>query len=217
MKKILILSTILMLTMTSLVLASTCFQESPTFKDQTGQDGNCGLSYNGKYQSYGFNRPDLMFDGDYNSYGNWMGMPATLYINYSKPVNTTNAIWKLKTGNSIGIYDTTFNLSRCINNSIMSLKIYHDNRMVHYYCFNTDWIVLGDYYAYNLLFEESINWEIGVSNDIQVPQNNTNNQTCTNQTIIQTVNVESIFKPSTISFNFTMNKIGTYVCNCVIV
>jgi hypothetical protein len=214
MKKILILSILTIITMTSLVLAN-CYQESFNERDQTGRDGNCGLFYNGSYYIYGYNDPNKFKDGDYNTYTNWQGYPTLLLINYTKPVNATGVTWKVKTGYTLQGLNLNFNLSKCMRD-IVSVKVYFDNRYTTFYCFNgTDWDSIGNYYYYPFIFDEGMDWEISNTNSlppVTPPQNNTNNQTCTNQTLV----IESIFKPSTISFTFNMNKIGTYVCTCII-
>lgn len=141
-----------------------CYQESTDNSNQTGIDGNCGLSYTGTANSNNLN------DGDWNTYIN--GGTGTLYFfDYVKPQNVTSGTIRLK--DSYGEVNITIPES-CFNYNETSLFFagYSDTSpgetFSTWWCRNsTTWTSPGIYSlpplrknqdSTSYLYEEAIYW-----------------------------------------------------------
>jgi hypothetical protein len=107
-----------------------CYQESTNTTNQTGIDGNCGLNYSGAY-----NISNYYFS-----------------INYTKPITSNSATWKVKHSNQ-----TEYNVSvpdSCFlnDNSIIQLRFYSDRQTIPSFatsygqCYNGSWINITQVY-----------------------------------------------------------------------
>ena len=143
-----------------------CYQEF------ANQSTTCGGLDTGTYFKTG-NLVESNFiaiiDGDWSTSGapsGGIGTLAALYINYTKPLGSTNATWEM--GKTIfqsgGIIFINFSIpDSCFNNGYDKLVLAIDwqvDNAAHYVCFNsTNWIQLGES-PNNArgVFEEAIIW-----------------------------------------------------------
>lgn len=133
MKKLTITIIIGIILLSTSVNAYYCYQESANTTNQTGIDGSCGLNYDGVY-----------FNTIYNGGGFIEGY---LYINYTKPLFITSAIWQVKHGNAL--IENISITDECKKTNIIKLRI-HSVRYGDMYdnsepqCYNeTTWISQG--------------------------------------------------------------------------
>lgn len=103
-----------------------CYQESANVSNQSGTDGNCGLSYTGLY-----------------SVVNVTNVPY-FYINYTKPTNSISSVWRLKIG-TIGEQNISVPPS-CFSQLLSQFRISSGSGSspAKGYCFNgTEWLHIG--------------------------------------------------------------------------
>lgn len=72
-----------------------CYQESANVTNQTGIDGDCGLNYSGSYSDNTIYQKNYS-DGNWSSYAQ-MADAEVYYVNYSKPIASTSAMWEFRT------------------------------------------------------------------------------------------------------------------------
>ena len=113
-----------------------CYQESVNVSNQTGKDGNCGLSYSGNYN------------------GNITGS-SDFYINYTKPVNATSGIWKVKHGYGHDAYNITIpndcwsaNPTKVLLWGYVQYSTVYGQDYSYPRCYNgSDWKYIGNNYS----------------------------------------------------------------------
>jgi hypothetical protein len=151
-----------------------CYQESATTSNQSGTDGGsaCGLIYNGTYATSGsWGSAGNMYDGNYGSsaYVWFTQSTAYLYVNYTKPVNASQAdsYWNVKAGYYYTNPTTNYTIPvACFNRSIIQLavSIYSPDGsgVINGSCYNgTAWYQMFTYSSIlGLMYEESMWWHI---------------------------------------------------------
>ena len=183
-----------------------CYQESANKSDS--YDGSCSLNYSGKYDiinsAYSNNN---WTDGNWDSYMTGGGMNFNnigFYVNYSIPINTSNATWTWKiydnSGNLMTLNDSLPNL--CISNYTLSIKAQGCSGScspgITPYCYNgSDYITFGNYHGVSKFYEEAVNWTLNSSILVY----------STNKSITGISNAST--------YNYTFSKNGNYLWNCL--
>lgn len=149
--------------------AINCYQESANTTNQTGIDGNCGLSYTGAHGYSGFYYnydKNKTTDGNWTSYG-CVDIGGTLHTNYSVPSSVVvGAVLQVKASN---VYWNVSIPSDCSNNQALQLKIKMSNMNLSgsYFttsCFNnsaSNWYDIDTKSmpgGSNCIYEEAVLW-----------------------------------------------------------
>ena len=155
----------------NLILGEEDAQSNWCYQEFANESTSCGGLSTGTYRDDGvWELPDYGFnntiDGDWTTYG---FSPTTndgyIYINYSKPVNATNAsLWEVKD------FTARFNLSiaiDCFTQSTLQFQViseYTPSGYVHWNCYNgTGWQTLNQSKVTIIpyVYEEAMWWYMG--------------------------------------------------------
>lgn len=164
---------------------SDCYQESTNITDQGGNDGSCGLSYNGSYSfnpsAASFNNPAFLVDGDNNSISLFTGAAPYFDIVYYKPASlVSSAVWTTYFNSSnLATTASALNFS-CFQEANVTLRINKTaaNNQKDWWCWTgAYWEHLGGPYFFSQsVREEHITWVVGAEpiQTVYSPANNTN-------------------------------------------
>lgn len=203
-----------------------CYQESANISNQTGIDGNCELNYSGNYSWEGewhaIDSVDRGFDGDFSTYTytRTITTNATLYINYTKPINANGGILNYRSSSLSAIHENVTIPENCFNQTKVSLKwfsYYPGIYTTRLYCKNdTDWQLID---SGTFIFEEAMIWNISINPSTftkTLPQNSTkwNCQACDSDgdcafaSSNYTITIDSIAPVITITGGNGTNNLG---------
>lgn len=139
----------------------------PCYQETANVSTSCGGLDTGTYYTSNvalWTNYNYAIDGDKNTYGN-TGSTATLYINYSKPINSTNATWQILAG-TVNYTNITI-ITRCFNTSNDKISLYLNivnagTDYINVFCLNNtiEWDYITTLWGSSRLYEEAINWTI---------------------------------------------------------
>ena len=146
------------------------FNNTYCYQEFANKNNECNNPANGSYSNIpSYNNGELVIDGNYSTGGYTVfAAGSNIYVNYTKPINTTGAVWRTKAG--AGSENTVNIIDRCYNayDDYIFLRIwaYGTRNVVNWMCYNTtDWIVLRTDTGHSA-YEEGVFWEFPTDNGL---------------------------------------------------